>query len=146
MSYRRRADPAACWTLAPVFLEDHMLDYSVMKPEGILVLKPQSPLSREDFSGLSAAVNAYLSDHDKLHGVLIESKEFPGWENFGGFSAHMHFVRDNHKKVERIAVVTDSAIATVAESLANIFTSAEVKRFPFPDEARAMDWLTGKAH
>ena len=123
-----------------------MLDYSVMKPEGILVLKPHSPLTKEDFSGLGAAVNAYLSDHDKLHGVLIESKEFPSWENIGGFSAHMHFVRDNRKKVERIAVVTDSPMATIAESLGNIFTSAEVKHFPYEDDAQAMEWLTGEAH
>lgn len=118
-----------------------MLDYSVMKPEGILVLKPHSPLSKEDFDGLSAAVDAYLSDHAKLHGVLIQSKEFPGWENFGGFSAHMHFVKEHHKKVERIAVVTDSSIAGVAESLGRHFTSAEVKHFPFPDDTQAMDWL-----
>ena len=84
---------------------DHALDYSIMKPEGILVLKPHAPLSKEDFAGVSAAVDAYLSDHAKLHGVLIHSKGFPGWENFGGFNAHMHFVRDHHKKVERVALV-----------------------------------------
>ena len=121
-----------------------MLDYSVMKPEGILVLKPQSPLTKEDFSGLSAAVDAYLSDHDKLHGVLIEAKEFPGWKDFGGFSAHMHFVKDNHERVERIAVVTDSPMGNVAQSLGKHFTSAEVKHFPYPDDADAMEWLTGE--
>lgn len=118
-----------------------MLDYSVMRPEGILVLKPRSPLSKEDFAGLSAAVDAYLSDHAKLHGVLIQSKGFPGWENFGGFSAHMHFVHDHQKKVERVAVVTDSPIAAIAESLGRHFTSAEVRHFPFPDHAQALDWL-----
>src|SRR5277367_1664288 len=100
-----------------------MLDYSVMQPEGILVLKPRSPLTRDDFSGVSAAVDAYLSNHEKLHGVMIQTKDFPGWEDFGGFSAHMHFVKENHKKVERIAVVTDSPMAAVAESLGKHFTS-----------------------
>jgi tRNA U38,U39,U40 pseudouridine synthase TruA len=121
-----------------------MLDYTVMKPEGILVLKPRSPLGKDDFTGVSAAVNAYLSDHDKLHGVLIQSKEFPGWQDFDGFTAHMHFVKANHKKVERIAVVTDSSMADVAESLGKHFTSAEVRHFPYPDDAIAMDWLTHK--
>ena len=118
-----------------------MLDYSIMKPEGIVVLKPRAPLSKEDFAGLTAAVDSYLSDHAKLRGVLIQSKQFPGWENFGGFTAHMHFVRDHHKKVERVAVVTDSPVAGIAESLGKHFTSAEVKRFPFPDDAKALDWL-----
>ena len=118
-----------------------MLDYSIMKPEGILVLKPHAPLSKEDFGGLSADVDSYLSDHAKLHGVLIHSKGFPGWENFGGFTAHMHFVSEHHKKVERVAVVTDSQIAGIAESLGKHFTSAEVRHFPFPDDVKALDWL-----
>ena len=118
-----------------------MLDYSIMKPEGILVLKPQAPLSKEDFSSLSAAVDAYLSDHAKLHGVMVHAKEFPGWENFGAFTAHMHFVHEHHKKVERVAIVTDSQIASIAELLGKHFMSAEVMPFPFTDDVKALKWL-----
>jgi len=118
-----------------------MLDYSMMVPEGILVLKPHGSLSKEDFAGVSAAVDAYLSTHPKLHGVLIHAKEFPGWESFGGFSAHMKFVKDHHKQVERIAIVTDSPLANVAETLGKHFTSAEVKHFPFSDEDQSLEWL-----
>ena len=85
-----------------------MLTYSIMKPEGILLLRPSTPLSKADFGGLSADVDAYLSEHAKLHGVMVQAKGFPGWEDFSGFTAHMHFVREHHKQVERIAVVTDS--------------------------------------
>jgi hypothetical protein len=118
-----------------------MLDYSIMKPEGILVLKPRAPLSKEDFGGLGAAVESYLSDHPKLHGVLIHAKGFPGWENFGGFTAHMHFVRAHHQQVERLAIATDSHVAGLAESLGKHFTSAEVRHFPFADDAKALEWL-----
>jgi len=118
-----------------------MLDYSITKPEGILVLNPHGPLSKEDFGGLSAAVDSYLGGHAKLHGVMIHSKDFPGWENFGGFSAHMRFVSEHHKKVERLAIVTDSHFAAIAESLGKHFTSAEVRHFPFPDQMKALDWL-----
>jgi len=122
-------------------MEERMLDYSIMAAEGILVLKPQAPLSKEDFSGLSAAVDSYLSDHAKLHGVLIHTRGFPGWENFGGFTAHMHFIREHHKTVERVAIVTDSWVANIGESLGKHFTSAEVRHFPFPDDVKALDWL-----
>ena len=56
-----------------------MLDYSILKPEGILVLKPLSALSKQDFDGLSAAVDSYLADHANLRGVVVCSKGFPGW-------------------------------------------------------------------
>ena len=122
-----------------------MLDYSILKPEGILVLKPHAPLTKEDFGGLGAAVDAYLSDHARLHGVLVHAKGFPGWEDFGGFTAHMKFVREHHRQVERVAVVTDSPIANVAELLGKHFTSAEVRHFPFADDAQALAWLETEA-
>ena len=88
-----------------------------------------------------AAVDSYLSDHAKLHGLLIHSRSFPGWENFGAFTEHMHFVSEHHKKVERIAVVTDSSIVVIAESLVKHFTSAEISHFPFADDTKALAWL-----
>lgn len=118
-----------------------MLNFSIMKPEGILLLQPGAPLSKEDFNGLSAEVDAYLAEHPRLHGVMIQAKSFPGWEGFGGFTAHMHFVRAHHKQIERIAVVTDSALAGMAELLGKHFTSAEVRHFPFADDALALEWL-----
>ncbi|WP_305807220.1 STAS/SEC14 domain-containing protein, partial [Stenotrophomonas sp. YIM B06876] len=108
-----------------------MLAYSILRPQGILVLKPGAPLSKEDFSGLSAMVDAYLASHARLRGVLVHAKGFPGWENFGGFTAHMHFAREHHKEVARIAIATDSVLAGMAELLGKHFTSAEVRHFPF---------------
>jgi len=119
-----------------------MLDYSIMQPEGVLVLKPGAPLTKQDFAGLTAVADAYLSDHDKLHGVMVKAKTFPGWENFAGFTSHMHFVRDHHRQVERVAIVTDSQLAGMAESLGKHFISAEVKHFAFADDAKALAWLT----
>jgi hypothetical protein len=118
-----------------------MLHYSITRPGGILRLNPSAPLRKEDFAGLSADVDAYLAENARLHGVMIHAKSFPGWEDFGGFTAHMHFVREHHQQVERIAVVTDSPLASMAELLGKHFTSAEVKHFPFADDAKALAWL-----
>ena len=118
-----------------------MLTYSIMKTEGILVLRPTAPLSKEDFGDLSSDVDTYLSEHARLRGVLIQTVGFPGWEDFDGFTAHMHFVREHHKQVERVAVVTDSPLAVMAELLGKHFTSAEVRHFPPSDEPKALEWL-----
>ena len=53
----------------------------------------------------------------------------------------MHFASEHHKKVKRIAIVTDSHFAGIAELLGKHFTSAEVRHFPFPDEVKALGWL-----
>ena len=118
-----------------------MLDYLITKPGGILRLSPTAPLSKKDFSGLSAEVDAYLCENAKLHGVLIHAKAFPGWEDFGSFTAHLHFIRDHHQQIERIAVVTDSPLAGIAELLGKHFTSADIRHFPFADDNKALEWL-----
>lgn len=118
-----------------------MLDFSIMKPEGILVLKVHAALSVQDFSALGAAVDAYLGDHPKLHGVLIHAKTFPGWDTLAGFGAHLDFIRQHYEKVERVALVTDSPMADVAQSFAKYFSAAQVRHFPFSQDAKALDWL-----
>ncbi len=118
-----------------------MLDFSIMMQQGILVLEPQTPLAKEDFSGPNIAADAYLADHAQLRGVLIHAKAFPGWKDFAGFTTHMRFVREHHKKVARVAVVTDSPLAEILESLGIHFISAEVKHFPYRDVEDALDWL-----
>ena len=107
-----------------------MLDYSILLPEGILVLEPRTPHTHEDFNGLAMAADSYLSVHYKLLSVLIHANVFPGWAAFDGFTAHLRFVREHHKKVARMAVVTDSPLAGVLEALGKHFVAAEVRHFP----------------
>lgn len=122
-------------------MEDPVLEYTILKPEGILVLKPNDSLSKEDFTGLSASVDTYLADHASIRGVLIHAVAFPGWENFAGFAAHIRFVRNHHQKIERVALVTDSPVARMGEALAKHFTAAEIKHFRFADYEKALIWL-----
>ncbi len=87
------------------------------------------------------AVGSYLTDHDKLYGVMVHSKDFSGWEKFGGFTAHMHFVRARHQQIPRVAVVTDSPFAPIAESLGKNFTDTQLRHFAFAGSSAALDWL-----
>jgi hypothetical protein len=124
-----------------------MVCHSIQKVQntsgtGSYVMDTPAVMVREDGTPVTGPVTFDdILAHPKLHGVLIHAKGFPGWENFGGFTAHMHFVREHHKMVERVAIVTDSPVAGIAQSLARHFTSADVMNFPFPDDAKALDWL-----
>jgi hypothetical protein len=118
-----------------------MIKHRIMDAEGILVLEPMSALSAEDFRDLAASVDAYLAEHQTLHGMLIHAQHFPGWESFAGLSAHLKFVREHHKRIERIAIVTDSPLGTVAPTLAKQFVSAEIRRFAYSEFEEALLWL-----
>ena len=112
-----------------------------MDSEGILKLEPHGTLTEDDFARLTAFVDPYLINHRDIHGVLVHSKSFPGWDSFAGFAAHVRFVRDHHKKIERIAVVTDSPIGGLAKTLGQHFIMAEIKSFSYADYEKALNWL-----
>jgi SpoIIAA-like len=118
-----------------------MLKHKMMESEGIVVAEPMSTLSADDFLSLTSSVDAYLADHATVRGLLIHAKEFPGWESFAGLTAHIRSVREHHRNIKRVALVTDSAIGTIVQSLAKHFVSAEVRLFAYPDFEKALYWL-----
>jgi SpoIIAA-like len=118
-----------------------VLEYSILKPEGILILTPTGPLHKEDFDGLGALVDGYLASHTNLNGVLVHSESFPGWNSFGSFKTHVRFVRDHERKIDRVALVTDSPIAGAAEAMMQLFISAQIRHFGFAEYNLALAWL-----
>ncbi len=118
-----------------------MLEYTIIEPGGVLRVKPSGVLTAQDFSGLTRFADAYLGKHGSLAGLLIEAQSFPGWDSFAGFASHVRFIRDHQRHVERIALVTDSSIAHVAEILAEPFLTADIRCFSFGQYEEALHWL-----
>ena len=118
-----------------------MLDHTLDAKNSILFIRPKSSLSESDFVRLAKTVDPHIAAGGALGGIIIESPEFPGWESFGAMAAHFRFVRDHHKKIRRVALVTDSALGSVAENLASHFVSAEIKSFRSGDLDVAKQWV-----
>ena len=120
-----------------------MLEHRLDTTRSILFLRPRSALERADFEALAIEVDPYIESRGGLTGIVLEAEGFPGWESLGAMAAHFRFVRDHHRHIRRIAVVTDSAMGNVAEKLASHFVAAEIKRFPEGQTKAAEDWVTG---
>ncbi len=113
----------------------------MIEPGGILHVQPSGVLKAGDFERLKQFADAYLEKHGTLAALLIESQAFPGWNSFAGFAAHLRFIREHQRRIDRIAVVTDSSIAQVAELLAEPFARADIRCFPFAQYQAALHWL-----
>jgi hypothetical protein len=119
-----------------------MIQHELNTEKGILVLKPMGPLEAEDFSAIMRETDSYIEEQGALNGLLIVAKKFPGWEDVQGFVAHVKFVRDHHKKIKKVAFVSDSKFFEFVPRLADHFVSAEVKHFGSVDEKSALGWLS----
>ena len=120
-----------------------MLTFKIDDARGVVTVEPQDQLEASDFDELSQAVDAYIAEKGDLQGVLIHAKQFPGWKNFAGLVAHIGFVRDHVEHIRRVALVSDSDIASLAPKIADAFASAEVRHFPDEKLARARQWVEG---
>ena len=120
-----------------------MLRHELLSDREILILKPDGALRAEDFTALASAVDPYIEQNGKLNGLMIEALSFPGWENFAALLSHLRFVRDHHRKIERIAIVTDSALLAAAPKIASHFVSAKLRTFEPAARAEALAWLEG---
>ena len=96
-----------------------MIDHALDTTHSILHAQVTGPLERGDFAQLAKTVDPHIEQTGGLAGIVIEAPTFPGWESLGAMAAHFRFVRDHHKDIKKIAVVTDSAMGTVAERLAS---------------------------
>jgi hypothetical protein len=101
-----------------------MIDYNLDAAHSILYMRPKSALAAEDFVKIAEAVDPHIEATGGLAGVIIEVPEFTGWES-------------------KVAVVTDSTLVKLIESLASHFVAAEVRQFPWGETEVANQWILG---
>ena len=118
-----------------------MIHHELLRNQGVLILKPEGALRAEDFVTLASTVDPYIEQHGELNGLMLEAQTFPGWDDFAALVSHVRFVRDHHRRIRRIAVVSDSKLLALAPKLASHFVSAEVRAFDTADRAAALAWL-----
>jgi hypothetical protein len=121
-----------------------MVEYSLDTANSILYVRPKSAFDKGDFVQLAKTVDPYIEETGGLGGVIIEASAFPGWESLEAMLAHFRFVRDHHKHIKRIGVVTDSALGNVAERLASHFVSAEIRHFSAGELESAKRWVMNR--
>jgi hypothetical protein len=118
-----------------------MITFDLSINDGVLMVTPEGPLASDDFKELAMAVDPYIEEHGKLNGLMIYTESFPGWEDFEALVSHFRFVKDHHRNLTKVALVTDSKVASVAETMAKHFVSAEIKHFDFDSKDAALSWL-----
>ncbi len=118
-----------------------MLTTTIDQANGIAILEPHGALSKDDFVTAAHIIDPYIGKQGKLNGLIIYTESFPGWDSFAALSSHLTFVKEHHKKINRIAFVTDSPIGSLAESIATHFVNAQIRSFPFEEIKQAKFWI-----
>lgn len=118
-----------------------MVEHDLMRADGILMIRPQGRLEATDFEKLAQEIDPYIEANGKLNGLLIDAESFPGWKDFAALIAHFKFIRDHHRKIQKVAVVTDGSFLSVAPRFASHFVQADVRHFSRAQRDEALAWL-----
>lgn len=118
-----------------------MIEHTLDTANAILYVQPKSFLEENDFIQLAKTVDPYIEKTGDLAGLIIQTPTFPGWKNFGAMVTHFRFVRDHHKHIKKVGLVTDSPLGDVAEHLASHFVAAEVRHFSAGELDAAKQWI-----
>ena len=118
-----------------------MITINLDKENAVLHVRPTGPLSKKDFDELANIVDPFIEETGGLAGLILETTHFPGWENLGSAARHFRFINDHHKKIKKVAVVTDSPIGNATEHLASHFLFAQIKHFPAGHIEEAKSWI-----
>ena len=121
-----------------------MISHELDADSGVLTVRPEGPLSGEDFKSLAAAVDPYIQEFGSLRALIISVESFPGWENLVGMIGHFKFVKGHHRDIGKVALVTDSKLAGFMPKIVEHFLNADIEVFPFGSLNEARDWVGQK--
>jgi len=123
-----------------------MLKINLNEKESILLLELNGALNQNDFKEVSKIVDPFIEKSGKLNGIIINVESFPGWDSFSALMKHIKFVNEHHKKVSKIAFVTDSIVGDFAQHIGSHFVNAKVKHFGFKEFENAKKWIIENAN
>lgn len=118
------------------------LTFDFLRDKHVLILRPSGELEAGDFERVAAEVDPIIERTGGLRGLMIFAETFPGWEDFAAFSSHLRFVKDHHRKIGRVAIVSNDAVVSMAPRLFRHFVAAEVQRFSADEKDKALEWLS----
>ena len=118
-----------------------MLNTILDKESKVVTLQPHGALKKEDFDAAVKVIDPFIEENGQLNGIIIYTKSFPGWEDFAAFNRHFTFIKNHHKKIKKLAFVTDSMVGEVGELFSSHFVEAVIRNFKYDDIDDARSWL-----
>lgn len=121
-----------------------MIEYKLDKKTLILHIKPLKRLEEADFLELSKEIDPIIDEKGYLSGIILETDHLPCWKNFSTMLEHMRFIKHHHRKINKIALVTDSRLLELGKMVAENLVKPKFQQFPAGHVAMAKSWIKEK--
>jgi SpoIIAA-like len=110
----------------------------------IFVLTPPKSITSDDIAELNRQMNDYVNAHDKVPNLVLRADQVPAWKNFEALADHIKFVKNHHRLVKKVAIVSDDRLIWLVRPVVDAFTGAKVRRFSADAFDKAYAWARKK--
>ena len=119
-----------------------MISITVDKEEAIVTLEVEEPVRDQDIDTAVRIIDPFIEVRGTLTGVMVHADTISTWKDFVAALERLKLVKNAHKKVKRVAFVTDTPPQQAEmRQVASRFGDAEVKHFPADARKEAKAWL-----
>jgi len=99
-------------------------------------------LEPEAYARSEPELDAFIAKEKGLR-LLLDLRQFDGWQGLSGLREHLALLRDHHKIPDRVAVVMDDDWVRLAQKVLSRFVSAEIRTYDEDAFEAARAWITG---
>mgnify|MGYP002628421516 CR=1 FL=1 len=108
--------------------------------DGVLHVSLLGKLDTEQYENDIEDLNRFFEAHKKIR-LLVDLREFDGWQGFGALRDHFHLVRGHANQVTRAAIVGDGGWQEMAVQIGKRVFGFEAKHFSGEEFEKAKSWL-----
>lgn len=110
--------------------------------ENVFYIKVLGKIEKGDFEdNIRTPADHIISEYGKIRGIIIDARDFEGWEDFPALMEHIGFIKELNEDVYRVAIIGDSTWQKLLPPIAGLFVEPVIKRFD-PDQAdEAEEWI-----
>ena len=117
-----------------------MIQLDIDEQDDIVIARPTGALSADDIAAISAKLNDFINEHDRVPNLVLHAKALPHWKDFDALKHHLKLIGEHHKLVSKVAVVSDSKLIWLLRPIVDHFTGAKVRRFSERAFDDAVNW------
>ncbi len=121
-----------------------MLEIEIRARDNIFIATAGGRINTDQIKELTTKVNAYINETDQVPNLVLHTKSAPFWADFDALKEHLHFIKNHHNLVKKIAIVSDSKFLWLAKSIVDHFVGAKVRRFNEDAIDDAVAWAQTK--
>ena len=107
---------------------------------GVLHLQLRGQLDGAVYAEETGDLDAFIRRNDRFR-LLLDIREFDGWQGLGAIGDHLRLVRDHAGLVDRAAIVGDAGWQRMAAEVGKRVLKGEVQYFPAEQMDAAKAWL-----